>query len=57
MYERRVLVDISHMRQDAIDETFAIVEALDRETGRAPARVPDHRLPLRATASAASTTT
>ena len=35
MYERRVLVDISHMRQDAIDETFALIEALDAQTGRA----------------------
>jgi microsomal dipeptidase-like Zn-dependent dipeptidase len=40
MYERRVLVDISHMRQDAIDETFALVEGLDRQTGRAPAEYP-----------------
>ena len=30
MYERRVLVDISHMREDAIEETFALIEALDR---------------------------
>ena len=29
MYEHRVLVDISHMREDAIDETFALIEALD----------------------------
>jgi microsomal dipeptidase-like Zn-dependent dipeptidase len=40
MYERRVLVDISHMRDDAIKETFAIVEALDRETGRDPRAYP-----------------
>jgi microsomal dipeptidase-like Zn-dependent dipeptidase len=40
MYERRVLVDISHMREDAIAETFAIVEALDRETGRDPREYP-----------------
>ena len=51
MYERRVLVDISHMREDAIDETFAIVEALDRETGRDPREYPiiasHSALPLR----------
>ncbi len=47
MYERRVLLDISHMREDAINETFAIVEALDRETGRAP-----HEYPIIASHSA-----
>ena len=40
MYERKVLVDISHMRDDAIDETFALIEALDRETGRDPRAYP-----------------
>ena len=35
-----VLVDISHMRDDAIDETFALIEALDRETGRDPRDYP-----------------
>ncbi len=40
MYERRVFADISHMREDAINETFAIVEALDRETGRDPREYP-----------------
>lgn len=40
MYERRVLVDISHMRDDAIDETFALIERLDRETGRDPKSYP-----------------
>jgi microsomal dipeptidase-like Zn-dependent dipeptidase len=34
MYERKVLVDISHMREDAIRETFALIEALDAQTGR-----------------------
>ncbi len=47
MYERRILVDISHMREDAINETFAIVEALDRESGRAP-----HEYPIIASHSA-----
>jgi microsomal dipeptidase-like Zn-dependent dipeptidase len=40
MYERKVLVDISHMRDDAIQETFALIEALDRETGRDPRAYP-----------------
>lgn len=40
MYKHRVLVDISHMRQDAIDQTFELVEALDRETGRDPSEYP-----------------
>ena len=56
MYERRVLVDISHMREDAIDETFALIEALDRR--RAAARASTRSSPrTRATASAASSTT
>jgi microsomal dipeptidase-like Zn-dependent dipeptidase len=40
MYASGILVDISHMRDDAIDETFALVEALDRETGADPADYP-----------------
>ena len=40
MYERKVLVDISHMRDDAIDETFALIEALDAQTGRDPRAYP-----------------
>jgi len=40
MHERKVLVDISHMRDDAIDETFALIEALDKETGRDPRAYP-----------------
>jgi microsomal dipeptidase-like Zn-dependent dipeptidase len=40
MYRHRVLIDISHMRQDAIDETFALVEQLDRETGAEPTDFP-----------------
>jgi microsomal dipeptidase-like Zn-dependent dipeptidase len=40
MYERRVLVDISHMRDDAIKETFALIEALDARTGREPRAYP-----------------
>ncbi len=40
MYERKVLVDISHMRDDAIDETFALIEALDAQTDRDPRAYP-----------------
>jgi microsomal dipeptidase-like Zn-dependent dipeptidase len=40
MYEHRILVDISHMRDDAIAETFALIEALDAETGRDPRAYP-----------------
>jgi microsomal dipeptidase-like Zn-dependent dipeptidase len=34
MYETGILVDVSHMRDDAIDETFKLIEALDAESGR-----------------------
>jgi microsomal dipeptidase-like Zn-dependent dipeptidase len=40
MYKHRVLIDISHMRQDAIDETFELVEALDHEQGADPGDFP-----------------
>jgi microsomal dipeptidase-like Zn-dependent dipeptidase len=40
MYAAGILVDISHMRDDAIDETFALIEALDRETGADPRDYP-----------------
>ena len=35
-----MLVDISHMRDDAIDATFKLVEALDREAGADPRDYP-----------------
>src|SRR4029453_2004741 len=28
MYRERILIDVSHMRQDALDETFTLVEEL-----------------------------
>lgn len=31
MYKHKVLIDVSHMRQDALDETFALVEQLEAE--------------------------
>jgi microsomal dipeptidase-like Zn-dependent dipeptidase len=40
MYEHKVLVDISHMSEKAIDDTFDLIEELDRETGRAPTDYP-----------------
>jgi microsomal dipeptidase-like Zn-dependent dipeptidase len=40
MYAHGVMVDLSHMRQDAIDETFALLDALDRESGNDPKDFP-----------------
>jgi microsomal dipeptidase-like Zn-dependent dipeptidase len=31
MYEHRMLVDLSHMREDALEETFALLDQLDAE--------------------------
>jgi microsomal dipeptidase-like Zn-dependent dipeptidase len=40
MYRHKVLIDISHMRQQAIDDTFALLEELDRESGSDPREYP-----------------
>src|SRR4051794_4947406 len=40
MCREGVLVDLAHMRDDAIDAAFAVVERLDGELGRAPADYP-----------------
>jgi len=40
MYRERILIDISHMREDAIDETFRLLEELDRQTGADPKAFP-----------------
>ena len=40
MYEAGILVDVSHMRQDAIDDTFAVLERLDRRAGAPPSAFP-----------------
>ena len=40
MYERRVLIDISHMREDAIAKTFDLLADLDRDSGREPSSYP-----------------
>ena len=36
MYEHGMLVDVSHMRADALAETFALLRSLDSETGADP---------------------
>lgn len=40
MYNHHVLVDISHMTQKAIDDTFTLIEQLDAESGDDPALYP-----------------
>ena len=40
MYEHKILVDISHMSEQSIDDTFDLIETLDRETGREAADYP-----------------
>ena len=40
MHRHKVLIDISHMSQMAIDETFTLVEKLDRDSGRAAKEYP-----------------
>ena len=33
MYEHRVLVDVSHMRAEALRDTFSLLDRLDDESG------------------------
>ena len=40
MYRERMLIDVSHMRGDALDETFELLNQLDRESGASPAEHP-----------------
>ena len=40
MHRHRVLIDVSHMNQRALYETFALLEKLDRESGREPTEYP-----------------
>ena len=40
MHRHKVLIDISHMSQTAVDETFALIEQLDAETGSDPTSFP-----------------
>ena len=42
MYAHDVLVDVSHMRQDSIDETFELIEQLDAQHGRKPPVIATH---------------
>lgn len=50
MYKHKVLIDVSHMRQDALDDTFALVEQLEAEEEEEKETRPDPRdFPLIAT--------
>ena len=40
MYRERMLIDVSHMRGDALEETFELLGRLDRESGAAPVEHP-----------------
>ena len=40
MYAERMLIDVSHMRQEALTETFDLLRDLDGETGSAPSDHP-----------------
>jgi len=40
MYEQRILIDLSHMSERALEETFELLEALDRRSGAAPEEHP-----------------
>jgi microsomal dipeptidase-like Zn-dependent dipeptidase len=40
MYEHRVLVDVSHMRADALRDTFTLLDRLDQESGADPKDYP-----------------
>ena len=40
MYRERMLIDVSHMRGDSLEQTFALLDELDRESGAAPADHP-----------------
>ena len=36
MYRERMLIDLSHMRSDSVEQTFALLDRLDRGSGAAP---------------------
>ena len=56
MYREGMLIDVSHMRGDALEETFELLDPLDPESGAAPAAHPSSPR-TRATASASRSTT
>jgi membrane dipeptidase len=40
MYRERMLIDVSHMRPDSLEQTFGLLDALDREIGAAATEHP-----------------
>jgi microsomal dipeptidase-like Zn-dependent dipeptidase len=40
MYRHRILIDVSHMNQPALDQTFALLDELDRKHKREPEEFP-----------------
>jgi microsomal dipeptidase-like Zn-dependent dipeptidase len=40
MYDNRILVDVSHMRADALSDTFTLLDRLDHESGADPTDFP-----------------
>ena len=40
MYAERMLIDVSHMRPDSLEQTFALLDELDRESGAAAGEHP-----------------
>lgn len=40
LYKHRILIDIAHMRADALTRTFALLDRLDEEHGRDPSDYP-----------------
>jgi microsomal dipeptidase-like Zn-dependent dipeptidase len=40
MYDSRVLIDVSHMNSQSLDETFALLDELDHRSGRKPEETP-----------------
>jgi microsomal dipeptidase-like Zn-dependent dipeptidase len=40
MYDSRILIDVSHMNAQSLDETFALLDELDDRSGRKPQETP-----------------
>ena len=47
MYEHRILVDVSHMRAEALRDTFTLLDAPRRRSGADPTRLPGDRVACR----------